>query len=191
MKSPRFLFGIFLCAAVSSAVLAQAPKRDVPDRGQGQERPKGSGILTGSPAGAAKPHTVIPYTNKSSGFIVPHTVEGEPVETRAPEMAGDHALTPNQTRAPYHATAPYVITTVTDKLKQPWSLAFLPDGKMLVTEKIRGDLLLVDANGTISPPFKGVPHVVAVEQVGLLDLALDPHFTKNHRLFFKMSIVVA
>src|SRR6202012_2398891 len=68
-----------------------------------------------------------------------------------------------------------------------WSLAFLPDGKMLVTEKKLGAMVVVDASGAISQPVANVPPVVAQGQVGLLDVMLDPKFASNHRIFFSYS----
>jgi glucose/arabinose dehydrogenase len=116
----------------------------------------------------------------------PRTVPGQPIETRPPEKADDKPVFPNQTRAPYQPGVAVDVTVITDKLNKPWSLAFLPDGRMLVTEKA-GTMRIVDAHGTISQPIAGVPQVVAMGQVGLLDVALDPAFGTNHRIFFTFS----
>ncbi len=67
-----------------------------------------------------------------------------------------------------------------------WSIAFLPDGKMLVTEK-QGNMRVVSADGTVSEPLQGVPMVHFQGQVGLLDLALDKNFAQNRRIFFTYS----
>ncbi|HEX5420288.1 MAG TPA: PQQ-dependent sugar dehydrogenase [Gammaproteobacteria bacterium] len=116
----------------------------------------------------------------------PRLVEGQPIETRPPEKADDRPSFPGQTRAPYHKSVPIAVTTLTDKLQLPWSLAFLPDGKMLVTEK-PGRMRIVDADGTLSRPLSGMPDVHFQGQVGLLDVALDLKFSTNHRLFFTYS----
>ncbi|MES2491144.1 MAG: PQQ-dependent sugar dehydrogenase [Pseudomonadota bacterium] len=71
-------------------------------------------------------------------------------------------------------------------LQQPWALAFLPDGRMLVTEK-PGRMRIVDAAGKISAPLAGVPSVVYKGQGGLLDVVLDPQFEKTHRIYFSYS----
>ncbi|PTU31261.1 PQQ-dependent sugar dehydrogenase [Stenotrophobium rhamnosiphilum] len=71
-------------------------------------------------------------------------------------------------------------------LQQPWALAFLPDGRMLVTEK-PGRLRIVDAAGKISAPLAGVPSVVFKGQGGLLDVVLDPQFAKTRRIYFSYS----
>jgi hypothetical protein len=55
----------------------------------------------------------------SREFPAPRTVEGQPIETRPPEKADDKPLFPEQTRAPYHKTHGYQVTTVTDKLHLP------------------------------------------------------------------------
>ena len=71
--------------------------------------------------------------------------EGKPVDSRQNENKNDHPLYPEQTRAPYHKTAPYKLTEITGALEAPWALAFLPDGKFLVTERLPGALRVVGA----------------------------------------------
>jgi len=141
-----------------------------------------SNVPSGTPEGVGRLQN-----HNSSGFPAPQTVEGQPIETRAPELAGDHPIVSGQTRAPYKKSAPYKVTTLTDHLDHPWALQFLPDGKMLVTEKNQGALVLVDQSGAISQPISDVPPVAAQGQVGLLDVALDPKFAANHRIFFSYS----
>jgi glucose/arabinose dehydrogenase len=63
-------------------------------------------------------------------------------------------------------------------LESPWALAFLPDGRMLVTEKA-GRLRIVGADGRVGAPLAGLPPVDATGQCGLLDVAVDPDFAKN------------
>jgi len=91
------------------------------------------------------------------------------------------------------ATAPAAVTPVAVKtedvavgLAGPWSLAFLPDGSMLVTEK-RGTLRRVTAAGQISAPLAGVPPVFDVGQGGLLDVVLSPGFASDRTIFFTYS----
>ncbi len=141
--------------------------------------------LTGMPPGAAAVRGA-----NSTGFPDPVMTPGKPIETRAPELATDKAAFPGQTRAPYKATTPITVTTITDQLKVPWALQFLPGGKMLVTEK-SGALRVVDAKGAIGEPVKNVPAVHYGGQVGLLDLQLDKDFARNHRIFVSFSEDVA
>jgi aldose sugar dehydrogenase len=77
---------------------------------------------------------------------------------------------------------PLVVETVAKGLANPWALAFLPDGRMLVTER-PGTLRLVAMDGTISRPLGGVPQVAARNQGGLLDIRLDPDFARNRALY--------
>ena len=64
-------------------------------------------------------------------------------------------------------------------LKSPWGLAFLPDGRMLVTQKA-GSMVIVSADGgTVSAPLSGVPAVASADQGGLLDVAIDPDFATD------------
>jgi glucose/arabinose dehydrogenase len=83
---------------------------------------------------------------------------------------------------PASIAAPVRPVTVADGLDHPWGLAFLPDGRALVTER-PGRLRLVDRDGTVSPPIEGVPAVEAQGQGGLLDVALDPQFAQNHLVY--------
>jgi aldose sugar dehydrogenase len=78
------------------------------------------------------------------------------------------------------------IETVARGLNQPWGLAFLPDGRMLVTEK-QGRLRIVAKDGVVSKPVEGVPKVVASGQGGLLDVALDPAFAENGLVYLSYS----
>jgi len=78
------------------------------------------------------------------------------------------------------------VETVADGLNHPWGLAFLPDGSMLVTER-GGNLRHVSAEGEVSEPLAGVPEVDARDQGGLLDVALDPEFAQNRRVYLSFS----
>lgn len=78
------------------------------------------------------------------------------------------------------------IETVAKGLEHPWALAFLPDGRILVTEK-PGRLRIVGKNGQLSPPLAGVPKVFAQGQGGLLDVALDPKFTENRLVYLSYA----
>jgi glucose/arabinose dehydrogenase len=74
------------------------------------------------------------------------------------------------------------VETVANRLDHPWGLAFLPDGRMLVTER-PGRLRIVTEDGKVSAPLKGVPKVFAQGQGGLFDVALDPDFDSNRIVY--------
>lgn len=79
-------------------------------------------------------------------------------------------------------SGPVTVATVVDGLVYPWGLAFLPDGRMLVTER-PGRLRILSEDGTLSKPLSGVPDVFAQGQGGLQDVLLDPDFA-NSRLVY-------
>ncbi|WP_088278554.1 PQQ-dependent sugar dehydrogenase [Ideonella sp. A 288] len=78
------------------------------------------------------------------------------------------------------------VETVAHGLVNPWGLAFLPDGRFLVSER-PGRLRLIGADGRLGPPLAGLPPVVAEGQGGLLDVALDPAFATNRWVYWSYS----
>jgi aldose sugar dehydrogenase len=74
------------------------------------------------------------------------------------------------------------IVTVASGLDHPWGLAFLPDGRMLVTER-PGRLRIISKEGAVSDPVSGVPAVFAQGQGGLLDVALAPDFPTSRLVY--------
>lgn len=86
--------------------------------------------------------------------------------------------------APFESSAgPLDVETVARGLEHPWALAFLPDGKMLVTER-PGRMRIVTRDGQVSAPLAGVPKPRTGGQAGLLDLVLDKDFADNRTLYF-------
>ncbi len=71
-------------------------------------------------------------------------------------------------------------------LETPWGMAFLPDGRMLVTEK-EGRLRYVDTDGSLSDPIDGVPAVRDAGQGGLLDVQLHPNFAANGLIYLTFT----
>lgn len=79
---------------------------------------------------------------------------------------------------------------LTSGLSSPWGLAFLPDGRMLVTQKSGSMVILSSSGNAISAPFSpGLPNLVSAGQGGLMDVALDPdfHLTTNPRIYWAFS----
>jgi glucose/arabinose dehydrogenase len=112
-------------------------------------------------------------------------VAGQPLETREPIGVGQKPAFPGQTRAVAVITkTPYQEKLVTQGLNQPWGLAFLPDGKILVTEK-PGSMRVIDMQtGKIERNVMGVPQVRYGGDAGLLDVVLDPEFASNRMVYF-------
>ncbi len=76
--------------------------------------------------------------------------------------------------------------TVARGLDHPWSVAFLPDGRMLVTER-PGRLRYISRDGRLSAPIGGLPEISARGQGGLLDVILDPGYANNRVIYFSYS----
>ena len=84
----------------------------------------------------------------------------------------------------FHSSAgDLMVETFARGLNSPWSLAFLPDGRMLVTER-PGRLRIVGKDGKLSRPLAGLPKVFARDQGGLLDVALDRDYGSNQTIYF-------
>lgn len=156
---PYVIAALWACVfAIPAAVVAQTP-------------------ATPAPQAQAAPRAAAP---------APAPVDGQPIERRPPEKSDDKPAFPQQTRAPYHASASFNVTTLIDNLPAPWSLAFLPDGKILLTERLPGSIRIFDTKGVLSEPVAGVRELAspAAKDIGLLDVVLDPHFAENHQIFF-------
>lgn len=92
----------------------------------------------------------------------------------------------NQTRAPAAPTSQVTVQTVAEGLDHPWGFEFLPDGRILVTER-DGRMRIVSTDGRLSQPVAGVPEVFAQGQGGLLDVALAPDFETSGTIYFSFS----
>ena len=80
----------------------------------------------------------------------------------------------------------FKVVKITDQLEHPWGLAFLPDGRMLVTER-PGRLRIVN-DGQLDPqPIEGLPRVTAEGQGGLLDVAIHPNFEQNRWVYLSYA----
>ncbi len=100
------------------------------------------------------------------------------------------ALTaPSLAQAPQRVAtekATFTLEAVASGLQNAWALGFLPDGRMIVTEK-PGRVRIVSVDGKLSEPLGGVPRVDGRGQGGLLDIALDPQFAANRRIYLSFS----
>lgn len=90
---------------------------------------------------------------------------------------------PEQTRAKAPTTPSAVeVHVVVSNLDHPWSMAFLPEGGMLITER-PGRLRMLTLDGRLSGPLGGLPAIKAIGTKGLHDVALDPQFARNRLVY--------
>lgn len=92
----------------------------------------------------------------------------------------------SQVESVYTGDVVVSVQEVATGLDMPWGMAFLPDGRMLVTER-PGDLVIVSSDGTVSDPVAGTPTVFAEGQGGLMDVALDPDFADNQLVYLSFA----
>ena len=91
---------------------------------------------------------------------------------------------PTQTNAPApHILSRFDVETVASGLDHPWALAFLPDGRMLVTER-PGRMRTIATDGALSAPIGGLPAIKAFAGEGLHDVVLSPHFARDRTIYF-------
>jgi glucose/arabinose dehydrogenase len=106
------------------------------------------------------------------------------VETAPPNVPEFKPAFAGQTRAPaVKARTSIRVTEIASDLDLPWAMAFLPDGRMLVTEKHEGRLIVVGSDGKKSEPAAGVPRVDGRGQGGLLDVALAPDYATSKQVY--------
>jgi glucose/arabinose dehydrogenase len=114
------------------------------------------------------------------------TTRRPPVETKNANTEYKPAFT-GQTRAPgAKTTTAYKAEIIAEDLGRPWAIIPLPDGRLLITEK-KGSMQIHDANGKLVKKITGFPVVDAGGQGGMLDVALDPSFTKNKTIYWSYS----
>ena len=116
------------------------------------------------------------------------TCQGQnpPVETQNPNT--DYKPAHNgQTRvAGVKTKTAYKVEKIAEKLGLPWAVIPLPDGRLLITEK-KGSMQILDANGILVKKITGFPEVNSSGQGGMLDVALDPNFSKNKMIYWSYS----
>jgi glucose/arabinose dehydrogenase len=110
-----------------------------------------------------------------------------PVDPRPANNPEQKPAAAGQTDAPEKkSSTAFDVVTVVEGLQNPWSVAFLPGGKMLITER-PGRLRVLSADGKLSAPVTGLPAVDARGQGGLLDVVLDPAFAKNNTIYWSYA----
>lgn len=108
-----------------------------------------------------------------------------PVPTDPPNVPENRPAFPEQTRARDVGTrTPLRVTQIASGFDHPWAIAFLPDGRFLVTEKPTGGLYIVSARGVKSKPVEGLPRVDGRGQGGLLDVELAPDYPTTRMIYW-------
>ena len=174
-------------AALFTCALAAAPLLSACN---GDEVSASPAAAQPAPAPAATPSTPPPTGSPSPA---PSPTPSSPPPPSAPPPAGSPpAAAPPlaiDTNAPPPAPAGSVsarLVSFATGFATPWAMAFLPDGQLLVTQK-GGTLVRVSADGSTKTMVSGVPTVDARDQGGLLDVALDPQFATNRRVYLTFS----
>ncbi len=112
---------------------------------------------------------------------------GAPVDPRPANDPNQKPAFAGQTDAPARTSrVAFEVVQIAEGLQNPWGVAFLPGGKMLVTER-PGRLRVVTADGQLSEPVTGLPDIVAGGQGGLLEVVLDPDFGTNNTIYWCFS----
>jgi aldose sugar dehydrogenase len=153
---------ICVCVAVAAVVGAQQPP-------QGRAAQGGGG---GRGRGTPRPECVSPKIPAAEC-----NVGAAPIQWADPPLGDGPFLV--ESAVPAHRNLRIVVMA---RLQQPWSIAFLPDGNIFVTE--RGGRLRIIRNGVLDPnPVAGVPRVQAAGLQGLMDVVLHPRFADNHYVY--------
>src|SRR5829696_2656263 len=123
----------------------------------------------------------------ATSALLPSTSAAQGVDPRPANNPEQKPAFAGQTDAPEQKLGvAFDVVTVVEGLQNPWSLAFLPGGKMLITER-PGNLRVLGTDGKLSSPVAGLPPVLARGQGGLLDVVLDPAFATNNLIYWGFS----
>lgn len=114
------------------------------------------------------------------------TSANPPVETKAPNTSYKPAFAGQTRVGGVKTTTPYEGKVISSGLKNPWGIAFLPDGRLLITQK-GGTMRIATKAGQLSEPITGLPPVNSSGQGGLLGLTLDPDFATNRTVYWVFS----
>jgi glucose/arabinose dehydrogenase len=112
--------------------------------------------------------------------------QNPPVETQNPNTNYKPAHNGQTRVAGVKTKTAYKVDKLAEKLGSPWAIIPLPDGRLLITER-RGSMQILDANGTFIKKITGFPEVDDSGQGGMLDVALDPNFSKNKMIYWSFS----
>ncbi len=112
--------------------------------------------------------------------------QNPPVETQNPNTNYKPAQKGQTRVAGVKTKTAYKVEKIADKLGVPWAVVPMPGGRFLITDR-RGSMQILDANGAVVKKITGFPEVDPSGQGGMLDVALDPNFTKNKIIYWSFS----
>ena len=112
--------------------------------------------------------------------------QNSPVETQKPNTDYKPAKAGQTRVAGVKTKTDYKVDKLAEKLVLPWAVIPLQDGRLLITER-KGSMQILDANGAFVKKITGFPEVDASGQGGMLDVALDPNFSKNKIIYWSFS----
>ena len=119
-----------------------------------------------------------------TAFVAAHAF-GAPVKTGPPNVPEFKPAFPGQTRAPeVKSRTQLEVMEIAAGFDRPWAIAFLPEGRFLVTEKPTGNLYIVTVDGRKSNPVSGLPSVDGRDQGGLLDVEIAPDFVSSRMIYW-------
>ncbi len=124
--------------------------------------------------------------NTSLDHQLSDTTKLPPVETQKANANYKPAFTGQTRIAGVRTVTAYKVEKIAEELGRPWAIIPLPDGRLLITEK-SGYMQIHDANGKLIKKITGFPQVDDNGQVGLLDVVLDPGFTKNKTIYWSYA----
>jgi len=127
--------------------------------------------------------------NNNSGVVVTNSEDTSklpPVETLKPNTSYKPAFVGQTRIGAVRTNTPYKVEKLAEGLGRPWAIIPLPDGRLLITEK-SGTMEIRSAEGAFIKKITGFPSVDDRGQGGLLDVALDPDFSKNKMIYWSFS----
>ncbi|ATB33611.1 PQQ-dependent sugar dehydrogenase [Melittangium boletus] len=159
-----------------AALLSGCSSSKTPDPTDGTPQPPEDAGIPSEDAGIPSEDAGIPEEPLPSG---------PPVPTGPPNVPEFEPAFPGQTRAPAIQTkTAFQVTEIASGFRNPWAIAFLPDQRMLVTEKPTGALYIVTPQGEKSPAVTGLPPVDGRGQGGLLDVEIGPDYAQSGLIYW-------
>ena len=114
------------------------------------------------------------------------TTKLPPVETKKANSDYKPAFAGQTRIGGVRTVTPYKVEKISENLGRPWAIVPMPDGRLLISEK-SGYAEIHDGNGKLIKKITGFPAVVSDGQLGLLDIAFDPNFTKNKTIYWSFA----